>query len=441
MLALYLDPERVVYPGEAVPLHVSTTAETFQIEIYRIGDCARPVAWSGTLPGALCPPGGPADDWEWPAHQVLAPDQPGLYLLVGVETGRDAGRHVPGLIGFDGTALLCVAAVGGRAALTYKLPVRTYQAYNPAGGGSLYVNQVWRDGYAEVSIRRPGGGVGGPTAEPADVYRPSSPRQTFWHWDAPFLAWAQRVGYGLDVVLDTQLDHAPELLDGVRAVVTAGHDEYWSDTGRRVIEDFVDRGGSLAVLGGNTCWWRADVMDGRMRVAKDRADTSTGPGLWWRQGRPENALLGLSYRNGGGWWGAARPATCYRTLRPNDPLWNGVDRAAFSRLEALAGYEVDGYAHVGDPAYPDGSDGAPDGLTILAYAPLSRQGPTGWDTETREPGNDASALAALAYYRRGRSLVVNAGTVDWPLHLHEPPIDRLTRNILDAVTGTVSPTR
>jgi len=112
------------------------------------------------------------------------------------------------------------------------------------------------------------------------------------------------------------------------------------------VSDFVAAGGSLAVFGANTCWWQASVADGRMAVRKDRDDSLDGPGLWWRCGAPENELLGLSYRNGGGWWAGARPAAPYRVTRPDDPLLAGVDLDEFQALPHLAGYEVDGHAYV-----------------------------------------------------------------------------------------------
>jgi hypothetical protein len=70
--------------------------------------------------------------------------------------------------------------------LKYKLPLLlTCHAYNELGNpcGSLY---TW--GYNKLTLHRPGG-VGGRPWEHyfPDVHDPSSPRQTFWHWDAPFI--------------------------------------------------------------------------------------------------------------------------------------------------------------------------------------------------------------------------------------------------------------
>ncbi|HEU4426847.1 MAG TPA: N,N-dimethylformamidase beta subunit family domain-containing protein [Pilimelia sp.] len=441
VLALYCDMERVVRPGDRAPVYVSTTARTFRLELYRLGGQPRPVWRGGELPGEPVPAGDPTRDWGWPAYEIEVPaDLPGgVYLVVGVELNGPP-RPEPSLVGFDGTALLAVTPHRPGSTALYKLPMRTFLAYNAAGGSSLYANAVWRDGACVVGVGRPGTGAGGPTAEPADVYAPGWARQTFWHWDAPFLSWAGRAGYALDVVFDTALDTEPELLSRYGALVTAGHDEYWTAACLELTRDFVTAGGSLAVFGGNTCWWRAEVAGGELRVAKDVNHPGTGD-LWWHRGRADSALVGLSYRHGGGSWSAARPASRYRFRLDGDKLLAGVDVDAFAMLPTLAGYEADGHAYEpGRPWRSTGRDGAPSDLVVLAYAPLTDEPPLVWQRESREPDVESPQCATIAYYRRDGSLVFNAGTTDWSRHLDHPGVDRLTRNVLDAigVTATVT---
>jgi hypothetical protein len=434
MLALYIDVERVVRPGDRAPVHASTTARTFRLELYRVGGEPVPVWRSAVLTGATVPPGDPTRDWNWPEYEVEVPGGAagGIHLVVGVELDGPS-RPEPSLVGYDGTALLAVTPHRPGGAVLYKVPVRTYLAYNAAGGRSLYANTVWRDGASVVGIRRPGTGTGGPTTEPVDIYAPGRARQTFWHWDAPFLAWAAAAGYPLDVVFDTALDREPGLLSRYGALVTAGHDEYWTPTCRELTDRFVAGGGHLAVFGANTCWWRTEVTDREMRVAKD--PTSPGRGdLWWHADRADSALLGLSYRHGGGCWSAARPATRYQFRPEGDGLLAGVDVDALSALPALAGYEVDGHAYrPGRPWSSSGLDGAPDDLVVLGYAELTDDPPMAWQSEPREPGVESPRCATIAYHRRGDSLVFNAGTTDWAHHLGHPAVDRVTRNVLDAI--------
>lgn len=438
MLSLCCDVEQVVRPGDQATVYVSTTASAFRLELYRFGGDPVPVWRSDTLPGALVPAGDPTRGWDWPDYPVDVPaDIPGgVYLVVGVELGHETGTE-PSLVGYDGTALLAVTPARPGSTALYKLPMRTFLAYNAAGGASQYVNQVWRDGACVVGMRRPGAGAGGPTAEPADIYTPGQARQTFWHWDAPFLAWAARCGYPFDVVFDTALDGEPELLGRYRALVTAGHDEYWTPTCLELSHNFVDAGGSMAVFGANTCWWRAQVRDGELRVAKDPTNPATGD-LWWRAGWADSALLGLSYRHGGGSWLAARPASRYQFRAGGDALLDGVDVQALAGLDTLAGYEVDGHAYRPDRPWQAIGSGVPENLVILAYAPLTDEPPLAWEREAREPGIESPRCATIAYRRCGGSLIFNAGTTDWPRYLGHPSVDRLTRNVLDAIGVTAA---
>jgi len=434
MLALYCDVERVVRPGDRLPVYVSTTASTFRLELYPVFGGHEPVWRSAALAGSLVPAGDPTCDWGWPGYDIEVPaDVPGgVYLVVGLELDGVVGSE-PSLVGYDGTALLAVSPARPTSTALYKLPMRTYLAYNAAGGTSLYANRVWRDGVCVTAVRRPGAGTGGPTAEPVDIYAPGQARQTFWHWDAPFLAWAARHGYPLDVVFDTALDDEPDLLGRYRSLVTAGHDEYWTPACRDYTQRFVDGGGNLAVFGANTCWWRTELRDGELRVGKDVANPGGGD-LWWRTDRPEAPLLGLSYRHGGGSWLAARPPSRYEFRPDGDELLAGVDVDALSRLSTLAGYEVDGHAYrPGRPWQASGADGAPTDLVVLGYAPLLDAAPMSWDREPREPHIDSPQCATIAYHRRGDSLVFNAGTTDWPRYLDHPAVDRFTHNVLRAI--------
>jgi hypothetical protein len=134
------------------------------------------------------------------------------------------------------------APAAARAPILYKLPLFTYQAYNlgsPERSPSwcMYVDPP-RDALPRpvppsVSWRRPGGGAGG---TPWDTFNfdpfDPTPRQTFVHWDAPFVAWLERNGYRVGYCTDLDLHRDPGLLDRHRLLVSAGHDEYWSDAMR-----------------------------------------------------------------------------------------------------------------------------------------------------------------------------------------------------------------
>src|SRR5207249_1659914 len=137
-----------------------------------------------------------------------------------------------------------------------------------------------------VTTHRPGGGTGGGIlTEPPDYYDPSSsPRQTFTHWDPPFIAWVESHGYRVDYCTDLDLHEDPSLLAPYRLLLSVGHDEYWSDAMRAHAEQFVANGGNLAFFSGNICWWRIHYTDNDTAFTCDKP---AGADQWWHV-KPEN---------------------------------------------------------------------------------------------------------------------------------------------------------
>jgi hypothetical protein len=433
-----------VFPGEELLLHVATDAPRFRVEVHRWGARATPVARSGWLDGADRAHHLPFHDWGcdgagldgeplagWPAHPVPVPADwpPGVYVAVLVE---DGGPPPVGLDARHARALFVVrAGRAGRAGrVLYKVPLLTYHAYNqpcPERGWCLYTLPD-RPVPRTVSVRRPGGGVGG---TPWDVFNVDpfdpTPRQTFAHWDAPFVAWAERHGHRFDYCTDLDLHHDPDLLDGTRLLVSAGHDEYWSDAMRNRVEAFVARGGNVAFFAGNVCWWRVEIdeEDGFHRVAK--WSDAAGPD------RPENALTGVSFRNGGERDRDDHPVRVgYRVQHADHWVFGGTglrdgDVLGGGPGEYLVGYEADG-AHFdrsslrkGLPVQPTGDDGTPADFTILGVGDTR---PSGWGF-----GNCA---ATMGLYERGGT-VFTAATTDWArlLAAGSAPVERITANVLD----------
>ena len=172
----------------------------FRVAFYRWGDGPEPMLRSDWLPGAVAADGAPDQDWDWPAYRFTIPaDWPsGVYIADIEEAGR---KTVFDLARDHGAALFVVRArqdARARAArsgsLLYKLPLATYHAYNCSGGACFYRHppRSADPPGARVSLRRPGGGIGGPVWCAPDHYDAASPRQTFAHWDARFFRWLAR---------------------------------------------------------------------------------------------------------------------------------------------------------------------------------------------------------------------------------------------------------
>ena len=444
-----------VRAGDQLALRVSTDAPELRVDLYRWGPEIVPVGSSGWLPGRAAPDHLPHHDWGvdgeglageplpgWPAHrlQISRECRPGVYVADLVE-GEGRGKALAATPvrpdGRHSKALFVVKSPTPSASpsILYKLPLFTYHAYNCVSeeGWSLYsvpeAGRLPRDVPPSVSLRRPGGGTGG---TPWDIgnFDPfdATPRQTFVHWDAPFVRWLEGNGYHVDYCTDLDLHlEGRSLLAPYRLLVSAGHDEYWTDAMRDSVERFVHGGGNVAFFGGNTCWWRVTFDDdwSFRRVAE-----------WWdRAGpaRPENSLTGVSFRNGGERDYDDHPVPVgYQVQHADHWLFEGTglgdgDRFGDAPDEYLVGYECDG-AHfdraaleAGRPVTPTGEDGTPPSFVILGVGDLA---PSGWGN-----GNRA---ATMGVFNAGGT-VFNAATTDWArlLAAGHPVVDRITRNVLD----------
>lgn len=262
------------------------------------------------------------------------------------------------------------------------MPLFTYHAYNESGGGSLYRSRYDAGvtppaGTRIVTLRRPGGGIGGPVKGHPDAHDPRTPRQTFAHRDAPFIAWLEGAGFQVDYCTDLDLHDSDQPLHGYRLLLSVGHDEHWSAPTRRHVTAFRDRGGNIAFFGANTCWWRITVTaDGTtLRCAKyppgaavdaDVDGLRGGPDHWWETA-PENDLTGVSYRNAGGHWNGRRAALGFAVQHADHPILAGTglhDGDLLGAEHALVGYECDGAALRRDPdgrCAATGADGTPAG--------------------------------------------------------------------------------
>lgn len=451
MIRGYPEPASVA-AGGALRLRVSSDAGQFHAVIYRLGPSLVPVKVLGPWPGRAVPDGRPDRPWDWPAYPVKVGSDwvSGIYLaaLVPCRTGGPPARsdhsgcapdEPPSVDGRDGRVVFVVRRVRGAppAPLLYKVALSTWHAYNASGGGSLYVGSGTDPltGRRAVTTSRPGGGSGGDLSFPGevDIYEPGSPREGVAHWDAPFVAWLEGAGYRVDYCTDLDLHFDPSLLDAHTAVLSVGHDEYWSAATRAAVEQFVVGGGNAAFFGGNTCFWRIEVDDDGRILRCDHPPLVTGAcDQWWRSAQPEAALTGVSYRHAGGWWRGERDQLGYTVADGGHWVFAGTglhDGDVFGADARLVGYECDGapldLMH-GDRPRASGTDGTPPDFHVLAVARLG----SGWQDRPDGP----AAAATMGVHAPG-GIVFTAATTDWPRVLAEgdPTVGRITRNVLDTL--------
>ena len=439
-----------VWPGQRLVLHVSTDAARFRVGFYRwVGELAH-MFTSGWVGGECAPERGAGQDWEWPAYGFVLPAgwPSGVYIAHLQEPGAGAPR-----VAMQDAAVLFIVRGYGAGKLLYKIPLATYNAYNFAGGGCYYANPP-RSGMppgARLSFRRPGGGIGGPTFGAPDHYDASSPRQTFAHWDARFIGWLIDQGYAPEFCTDLDIHADPGLLRNYRLLLSVGHDEYWSVAMRDGVERFIGCGGNAAFFSANLCWWRIHLVDGASAMVCHQGGPQGALDHWWPASgaaRPEDALAGVSYRHGGGWWDGPRQTAGFAVQDPDHWIFTGTGlrRGQYfgaDTLPPLPGYECDGaplaafdrengLASLAQAATRQ--CGTPAGFHLLAACPLDAR----WqELPAREAQAAAGGIhaATMGMFTRKGS-VFTAGTTDWAQVLgsgQDSRVDRITSNVIDGL--------
>jgi hypothetical protein len=292
--------------------------------------------------------------------------------------------------------------------------------------------------------------------------------------------WAEREGYALDFITQTDLHFRPEILADYACVVITGHDEYWSHEMRANLESWIDGGGKVARLGANFCWQVRLENEGRRQVCykfraatedpvrgtKDSDRLTSGwedPTVDW----PGASTFGVNgFRGLYASWGGFTPRgqRGFTVYRPEHWVFDKTDLYygdIFGAEARIYAYEVDGlhYTFRDGLPYPTGEDGASTAIEILAMAPAVL-------AEGRHPGEgfryyiedsdlngivkimtgntDPASIAKFRYgsgmlvhMKRGKGEVVTAATCEWVMGLKRncPFTTQITRNILDRFAG------
>ena len=142
------------------------------------------------------------------------------------------------------------------------------------------------------------------------------PTGRMWNLQIDFclIDWLEAQGFDYDVITDDDLHREGlSLLEPYAAVMSGCHPEYWSAAMWDGLVAWLGRGGRFMYLGGNGFYWKIDYPEshpGMIEVRRAEGGTrawaeapgeylhaSTGElgGLWRRNGRMPNALLGVGF--------------------------------------------------------------------------------------------------------------------------------------------------
>ncbi|MBS0559272.1 MAG: hypothetical protein JSR21_04380 [Proteobacteria bacterium] len=507
---VYVYTDAISYaPGETVQFRASATASEWSLQIWRDGAEPVLVHAQDAVRGAFAamPKQAYRNGCDWPiaCAWTIPQDAPSGFYRVASSCASWGGSR---FVQHHWFAVRPAPAASTQGKFLLILPTATWTAYNDWGGANHYDGIDGPDGnqFSPIlSLRRPWtrGQIWLPPGAPRLCDRPArrpgdAPRYPTKEWaftngfaqyyaaagwaqfDRHFVVWAEQQGYAFDTITQTDLHNDPAVLDRYPAVVTVGHDEYWSYEMRRAIEAYADRGGRFARFGGNFVW-QIRLEDGGVRQvcykarasAEDpvrgtaQAHTLTGawedPAVGWPGATTVgvNGLRGI-YASWGGF--IPRSSRGFTVYRPEHWAFDGTFAAYGDVLGGKAGvfgYEVDGldYTFRHGLPFPTGEDGAPDGIEILAMAPATRveqehQG-EGFRYYLRDAGlenaarmftgrTDKEAQEQVRYgsgmivsMKRGQGEVFTAGSCEWimGLALRDFQTERLTRNVLDRFLG------
>lgn len=365
--------------GGSIDLHVSTSAATYSIDIYRMGYYggmgARHVRSYGNLSGLLqsaaCVNPSGVIECNWPVAvtvDIPAGGDPaslaywasGVYLAKLTASGPGAK---------DSYIIFVVRDDARTATYIGQLPVTTYQAYNYWGGKSLYTgcfnhasNWSCSDGAQKataVSFNRPYT----PSSNPQAAYGAGAGEfitnvQTVAEgypissagFDYNFVRWIEKEGYDIKYISNIDLHQTSGILNTAKAFIGFGHDEYYSWPMYNNLLAQRAAGRNLAFFSSNEIYWQVRFAAGSYGSARaDRImicykdgndpvqETTLTTGQFRLLGRPEAALVGVQY--------VADPVTAdVQVSNPHHWLYDGSGATEQTILRGLLGYEIDAIA-------------------------------------------------------------------------------------------------
>jgi hypothetical protein len=374
-----------VLPGEPIDLYVSTTSREFKATAFRMGwyqgDLARQVWTSGSVRGHRQRPAEFVEETRtihtrWgvsltvPTHDW--PDGAYLFRL----DSSHGQRYVPVTVRSSSTA--------GKVVLKQAAP--TWQAYNTWGSYDLYLGPGGYDSRSYVvSLDRPGDYDGA---------------YLFMVYERKLINLAERIGVPLAYLTAMDIARDSHALDGASALVSPGHDEYWSPPERAAVTAARDKGVNLAFLGANAMFRRTRLQasplgeDRQVVCYKTSYQLDPMYGVHddlvtsdWREPPnpdPESSVIGTLYEG-------FPTLASYVVEKPDAWMFKGTGVRKGTSFRGLVGIEYDRVT----PGYPIERP-----IEIVAHSPLVCQG--------------VNSYSDSAYYtHKGGAGVFNVGTMNW----------------------------
>ena len=418
-----------VAQGESIDFHVSTDVPTYTLSIWYEGVTRELKTTTGELSGTMyyCTGGYLPPGCGWPvAYTLNVPtDWPSGVYTVEIPTSVKGTQYMIFWVREDNP--------GSTSQIIFLSSVNTYQAYTNFGGKSFY-NTSSSDNVRSnvVSFNRPydANGLGD------------------WKLESDIVAWAGNEGYPMEYATTYDLQHVLGLLDPYEVVVIGGHSEYWSWDMRQRMKAFLNNGGRLINLSGNTMWWQINYLDEGRTITNYRppaTDPETTPEQ--ASSNPwdfpildiESAITGVQWRAGGNFGSTSSDPTFtlndgyggYWVQHSDHWVYSGTsvsdgDVFGLDASSNVIGAESDGTtfncATDGRTILgPLANMGTPENFTILGIAPGAKNN-----------GNELGFAVMGIYTLSGGGAVFSGSSTGWVNSLlYNAQVSQVTSNVFD----------
>ena len=308
--------------GAAIDFKVSCPSTDFYIEAVRVGyydgDQGKRIF---TSKKTRCLDQSRFDSTAWKANIKIDTNSfpQGMYLFI-IRDSDQYSSYIP----------IILREKVAKAKAVFSVPTMTMQAYNSWTGADTYGGP---DGFESrlrvVDFRKPfdeGNGAG-----------------KYLRYVHPLIVYIEKLGLDVSYVADTDLHFDKKLLSKKQALISAGHDEYWTMQERENVIEARKRGLNTVFFGANAGYWNVRLKKSlnsehlTMEIYKSAEEdpNKENPTVKFRDlGKPEPELTGLEYK--------CFPARGNVELKePQSFVFQGVTDFENLDLEGLVGPEVD----------------------------------------------------------------------------------------------------
>lgn len=257
-------------------------------------------------------------------------------------------RLKSGMYSFDNKIYFIVKNKKKDAEITIIYPTNTEEAYNNAGGKSLYdFNSSGKQRAYIVGFKRP---LSAYILEEIQLHC------------RPFLEWLQtEKKYSIQYISDQDMDDYSEIQKS-KLIIAIGHSEYWTRKARLNFDRFVNEGKDAGVFSGNTMWWqvryssKGDQLVCYKDILKDTIKDTLLRTINWTEPSLDYSVLhsiGCHWPDGAYGMKGVYGNRGYKITTPDSPLLSGTG-LDFHDILSCESYEYDsapllGFDEYGDP--------------------------------------------------------------------------------------------